>query len=88
LHGKIVFSGSSASVLRSRKSTSHRSSAVIASRAAYARRRVFEISPGHVCSLRVDPFTTRIRVGPVASAWRAVACAMAARVASHSSESS
>jgi len=47
--------------------------------AACARRRVFEISPGQLCSLRVEPFTIRIRDADLGSFWRFSAASILAR---------
>src|SRR5262249_51750243 len=52
---------SDASRLRSRKSTSKPLSPEIILSASFARRKVFDISPGQVWSLRVEPLMTRMR---------------------------
>jgi hypothetical protein len=56
-------------------------------RACCTSRSVFEISPGQVCWLRVEPLTSRIRVGVAGSCWRACAAAIAALVRTHSTGS-
>ena len=51
-------------------------------------RKLFDISPGHVCSERDDPLTSRMRVGAAASACRCAASLIAAAAATQSIESS
>ena len=53
-----------------------------------ARRKVFEISPGQVPSLRGEPQTTSARVFVFGSAQTCCACSSRSRVSIHSSDRS
>src|SRR5262249_18357105 len=56
--------------------------------ASKTRRKVFDISPGQVLSLRDEPLTIRTRDGDLRFFWRRSAVRIFARVASHSTEMS